>query len=144
MQSISTKERIFHSILFEIMAILLFMSLAKLVSDKEAASIGGLAVAISVTAMLWNYFFNIAFDKVYGVDRHNRTLKVRIIHSLSFEAGLVIATTPMLMWVLEVDLVTALLMDIGAMIIFIVFTIIFNWIYDLAKFRLILNADKNG
>lgn len=140
--TITTKERIFHSILFEVMAILLFMLLAQLVSDKDKASLGGLAIAISVTAMVWNYFFNIAFDKIYGHERISRTLKVRILHSVAFELGLIIATTPMIMWVLEVDLYTALVMDVAAMVIFIIFTIIFNWIYDLTR-QLIVNKSSN-
>jgi uncharacterized membrane protein len=133
------KERVFHSLLFELLSIILFITLASLVSDKHAVNLGGLAIALSSAAVIWNYYFNIWFDSVYGLDKHKRSLKVRIIHGLMFEGGIIIISTPMFMWVLDVSLVTAFIMDLAATAIFVVFTILFNWLYDSIRYKIVTN-----
>ena len=132
----TTKERIFHALLFELTAILLLVALATFVSEKSLPSLTGLAVVISTIAMLWNYIFNIFFDRIFTGARINRTTKIRVIHSLAFEFGLVVFTVPLIMWVLEVSLLKALVMDFGAVIFFVIYTYLFNLLYDLISHRL--------
>ena len=126
----SHKERIFHSILFEVVALILMMVFAFLFIEGSMAAITGLAVGLSVMAMAWNYIFNIGFDKAFGNDRINRSFKLRLFHGFTFEIGMLIVTLPLIMWVLNLSFLTALLMDIGFVLFFLVYAIVFNWAYD--------------
>lgn len=126
----SHKERIFHSILFEVVALILMMVFAFLFIEGSMAAITGLAVGLSVMAMAWNYIFNIGFDKAFGNDRINRSFKLRLFHGFAFEIGMLIVTLPLIMWVLNLSFLTALLMDIGFVLFFLVYAIVFNWVYD--------------
>ena len=128
-----TSERIFHSLLFEILALVFMTCLAMLVSDKPLTSLGGLAIAMSLIAMSLNYGYNLGFDRIYGEDRINRTFKLRIWHSVGFEFFMILLTLPVVMWVLEVGFIQALILDIGAVLFFLVYTLVFNYAYDYAR-----------
>jgi uncharacterized membrane protein len=133
----STKERIFHSLFFEIIALSLLIPLGSLFSNMDMGNMTGLAIGLSLTAMCWNYVYNLLFDKKFGTDRIDRSLALRIGHGFFFELGLLITTLPAIMWILNIDLITALILDLGIIIFFMVFAIIYNWCYDLAKHRLV-------
>lgn len=126
----NTKERIFHSLLFEVTALITITTLALLFTDKDILSISGLGLFMSLLAMVWNYFYNIIFDRFFGADRASRTFKTRVIHSIGFEVGLLAGTIPAIMWVLNLGFITALMLDLGAVAFFLVFTIVFNYAYD--------------
>jgi len=129
----SHKERIFHSIVFEVVALLLMMVFAVLFIEGSMAAITGLAVGLSLMAMAWNYIFNIGFDKAFGNDRINRSFKLRLFHGFVFEIGMLVVTLPLIMWVLNLSFLTALLMDIGFILFFLFYAIAFNWAYDTAS-----------
>lgn len=131
------KERIFHSILFEAIALLLFVPLAMLVTQKGAATMAGISLLLSLMAMVWNYIYNLLFDRFYGAERSTRGLWVRIGHGLGFEAGLIFATIPVLMVALQESFVTVLVLDLGAVVFFFVYAILFNWAYDWLRPRIL-------
>ena len=97
----------------------------------------GLALSLSLIAMTWNYVYNYGYDKIYGADRSKRTKKTRILHGLGFELGLMLVTFPLLMWVLQLDFWTVLVMDIGIVIFFVLYAIAFNWAYDSVRDQLV-------
>ena len=129
----SVKERIFHTLLFFFFSLLLLTLLAVIATGGSPLKMSGLAVSLSVIAMLWNFVFNIFFDKIYGEERLQRTLGVRIQHGLGFETGMLIFSFPIIMWVLQLDFLEAFLLDVGAMIFFVLYAIAFNWIYDIVR-----------
>ncbi len=131
----SLKERILHTLLFEAIALLLLTVLAVIITGNDIAKMSGLALALSMIAMLWNFAFNILFDKLYGEDRISRTLSQRIQHGFGFELGMLLFSFPVIMWVLQLDLLSVFLMDVGAMIFFLLYAIAFNWIYDISRTR---------
>ena len=131
----SLKERILHTLLFEAVALLLLTVLAVIITGNDIAKMSGLALALSMIAMLWNFAFNILFDKLYGEDRISRTLSQRIQHGFGFELGMLLFSFPVIMWVLQLDLLSVFLMDVGAMIFFLLYAIAFNWIYDISRTR---------
>lgn len=132
----SIKERIFHSLLFEAVALMLLAGLAYLITKQDPLTMTGLAVTISVVAMIWNYLFNLAFDRMYGSDRINRTLAMRIGHGIAFEVGMLVFSFPIIMAVLQLDFWTVLALDFGAVIFFLIYAVIFNWVYDVVKDRI--------
>jgi uncharacterized membrane protein len=129
----SHKERILHMVLFELVALVLMAGLATYITGNGAGEMAGLALAMSLIAMAWNYVYNYGYDKIFGADRTKRTKKTRLLHGLGFELGLMSVTLPVLMWVLKLDFLTVLIMDIGLVIFFVVYAIGFNWAYDSAR-----------
>ena len=134
--NMNTRERIIHSILFEVIALCFMISATRLFTDVEFSSATGLAISLSLIAMCWNYIYNLGFDHKFGSERINRSFKMRIFHGLIFELGLTIITLPLMMWVLQLDFWTVFIMDIGLVLFFLIYAIIFNWCYDLIRGRI--------
>ncbi len=128
-----TKERVIHTLLFEAFALVAMVIIGMLVMQENVATLSGLAIVLSLIAMAWNYFYNVVFDKIFGAERIARTLVTRIWHGLGFEGGLVIFTLPLMMWWLDLDFLSALLLDLGAVVFFLVYAIVFNWLYDIIR-----------
>ena len=126
----SHKERILHMVLYEVFALIMMAGLATYITGNGAGEMAGLALAMSLIAMAWNYVYNYGYDKIFGADRTKRTKKTRVLHGLGFELGLMTVTLPVLIWVLKLDFLTVLIMDIGLVIFFVLYAIGFNWAYD--------------
>ena len=131
----STKERILHSLFFEIIALSILIPLGSLFSGIEMGDMTGLAVGLSLTAMCWNYAYNLMFDRQFGTNRIDRSLALRLWHGVFFELGLLIVTLPALMWILDMGFIRALVLDMGMIIFFLIFAIAYNGCYDLARYR---------
>ena len=131
-----TKERILHSILFEVIALIFVISAALVFTNVGITSVTGLAVGLSVIAMVWNYIYNLVFDQLFGQNRINRSFKMRINHGIGFEFGMIFVTLPLMMWVLQLDFWTVFIMDISVVVFFLVYAILYNWCYDLARERI--------
>lgn len=129
------KERIFHMVLFEFLALIMLTLVAVLATGKDALSMGGLAVILSLVAMVWNYIYNWVFDHLCASPRHLRSKTQRIFHGLWFELGMMILSFPIIMWVMDMSLLNVLIMDIGLVLFFFVYTVLFNWAYDMLKLR---------
>lgn len=133
----TTKERIIHMVLFEVIALVLLTVIAILTTGNDAKKMGGLAILLSFIAMFWNFGYNFVFDKVVPGERLARTKFTRLLHGIGFELGMVILSFPILMWFLKMDFVSILIMDIGFVTFFFIYAIAFNWLYDLASVRVI-------
>ncbi|WP_434567373.1 PACE efflux transporter [Vibrio chagasii] len=140
----SHKERILHMVLFEVFALIMMAGLATYITGHGAGEMAGLALAMSLIAMAWNYIYNYGYDKVFGADRTKRTKKTRVLHGLGFELGLMTVTLPVLMWVLKLDFLTVLIMDIGLVIFFVLYAIGFNWAYDSVRDYFVTQGKVNA
>ncbi|MGS0679646.1 PACE efflux transporter [Shewanella sp. 125m-7] len=130
------KDRIIHAILFEAIALAIIVPVASMLSGTEATSMIAVGVGLSLFTVVWNYFYNIWFDKQFGADRINRGLKVRIAHTCGFEGGLIFITVPAIAWFLELTLLQALAMEAAFLVFFFFYAVAFNWCYDNIKLRL--------
>ena len=85
-------------------------------------------------AMLWNYAYNLGFDHALVWLRLpvRKTLALRILHAVLFEAGLLLLLVPFIAWYLAVPLGQAFLMDLSLAGFYLVYAFVFNWLYDLA------------
>ncbi len=128
-------------VIFEIIALALLTGIAMLISDKDILSLGGLAIAISLIAMLWNYIYNVGFDKLFGNNRLQRKLGIRIFHTFIFEVGMLIFTLPLIMWVMDIDFYTAFIYDLGAVVFFLVYALAFNWLYDIIRHKIVMRRE---
>ncbi|MGO1282193.1 MAG: PACE efflux transporter [Psychrobacter sp.] len=128
----STKDRIRHALGFEIIGLLIFAPLASWVFGFELHSMGVIALAGSIVATVWNYFYNILFDnallKLRGEVK--KTVPIRILHAALFEGGLLVLFLPAIAWYLDISLWDAFKMDIAMATFYLVYAFVFNWVYD--------------
>lgn len=137
----SVKERFFHSLAFEVLAIAICAPLGAWLLGYSLAHIGLLTLMISLVAMSWNMVFNTLFDRAQQRLGFKRTLMARGVHALMFEVGLLLAVVPLAAWWLGIGLWEAFVLDIGIALFFLPYTFIFNWVYD--HLRVLLIDRKN-
>lgn len=132
---ITRAERIFHAALFEILLMLFELLIFYLISYGGTTSAVLLVLAMSLTAMTWNFIFNWLFDVVYGQDRLARSLCQRIAHALLFELALVIFTTPMIVYALDMGWLESAISSAAISVFALIFAFVFNWTFDVARSR---------
>ena len=123
-------ERFLHSLLFEIGAVLISAVAVLLAGHSHADTAFGMSVAVSLTAMVWNFVFNWGFDKVFTGRREQRGWGVRMLQTGAFEGGLLLLTTPLIAWFLKITLWQALLTDIGLTLLIVLYSLAYNWLFD--------------
>lgn len=141
----SLRERALHALLFEIIGVLVFAPGLAWVLGQSLGKMGAMTVTISTVAMLWNMLFNAAFDRLRARFGFAMSLKVRALHALSFESGLIVAVVPLAAWWLSISLLEAFVLDIGLLLLFLPYTLLFNLAYDHVRERLMRRRDgKRG
>ncbi|WP_214041964.1 PACE efflux transporter, partial [Klebsiella pneumoniae] len=88
-------------------------------------------------AMVWNFIYNAAFDRLWAVSSFPRQLKVRALHALGFEPGFVIIGVTMVAIVLGVSRLQAFMLEIGFMLFFLPYTLALTWVWDTRRERVI-------
>jgi uncharacterized membrane protein len=126
----SLAERVLHALLFEVLAIGISAPLAAWITGETVLSMGLLTAVIATIAVLWNMFYNWAFDCLQNRHGFERTLWVRAIHSVGFELGLIIIVIPLMVWWLETTLWHALALDIGLVLFYLPYAFVYNLCYD--------------
>lgn len=137
-KNMSFAARIVHMVGFEVFGVIIFTPFAMFVLNESMSHIGFLAIAVSLIAMVWNLVYNYAFDIVenkFDGHRSTRGVLLRILHALLFEAGLLIITIPLIAYWLSMDFITALLVDIGFVVFYLVYAFVYNYIFDKIYFR---------
>ncbi|ASL95908.1 PACE efflux transporter [Salmonella enterica subsp. enterica] len=130
-------ERVFHAVLFEVIAnIIIAFSLAGIL-DVPVVQSGSLSVMSAAVAALWGYVFNWYFDRMQRRYQFRRTFTVRAFHAVFFEAGLIAIMLPVVMVILGLTLRNSLAVESGLVLFFLPYTFIFNWTYDLLRGRLL-------
>lgn len=126
----SVKERFFHALGFEVLAIAICAPLGTWLLGYSLAHMGLLTLMVSLIAMTWNMAFNALFDGAQRRMGFQRTLWARAAHSMLFEIGLILAVVPLAAWWLDIGLWEAFVLDIGIVLFFLPYTFVFNWGYD--------------
>ena len=126
----SIKERFFHALGFEVLAIAICAPLGAWLLGYSLAHIGLLTLMISLLAMLWNMVFNALFDSAQRRMGFQRSILARVVHALLFEIGLILAVVPLAAWWLDIGLWEAFVLDIGIVLFFLPYSFAFNWSYD--------------
>ncbi|WP_217478641.1 PACE efflux transporter [Enterobacter chuandaensis] len=133
----SFKERIFHAVIFEVTAnVIIALSLAWLMNVSVLQS-GSLSVISALTATLWNFIFNKLFDSLQKKHQFQRTFLVRTIHAVGFETGLIVTLIPVAMFMLNLTIAEAFFVEIGLVLFFLPYTMLFNWFYDYLRWTLV-------
>ena len=95
------------------------------------AHAGVLSVLSSAVAMIWNVVFNMAFEAWEARRAANgRSFGVRVAHAVGFEGGLALILVPLVAWWMGIGLLEALILDLGLLAFFLVYTFAFNYAFD--------------
>lgn len=126
-------DRARYVVIFEILLILMSAPIISMVLERDAMDVGSLAVVISIKAMIVNVIYNFFYDRFdirAGRIPTERSAKSRLIHAGLFEVILTATSMPIVMWWLDVPLLTALAMDAALMAFIVVYTYVYTWCYD--------------
>jgi len=126
------RDRVRHALLFEAVALAIFIPGSAALFDQPVDHMGVIGVASATIATVWNFVFNMGFDRAMLGLRGSidKTLAIRVVHTLLFEAGLVVMLIPMIAWYLGIGLWAALLMDLAIVTFYLVYGFLFNLAYD--------------
>lgn len=129
----STLDRIRHTVGFEVIGLLIFAPLGSLVFGYALHQMGVIAAVASLVAAIWNYIYNLLFDKamVRLTGSVRKSPRVRVVHALLFELGLLTVFLPGVAWYLKISLLDALLMDLAVAGFYVVYAFVYNWAYDI-------------
>lgn len=130
-------ERFFHALLFEIGAVLCTVLLVGALTSHATGLLTTTIILISLIAMVWNMLFNLLFDRLFTGERLERGLGIRLLHTVSFELGLLLFTLPLVAVMLNISWWEAFVMDIGMTLFVMLYSLVFNWLYDYARWRLL-------
>jgi uncharacterized membrane protein len=130
-------KRVFHAVIFEVTAnVIIALSLAWLMNVSVLQS-GSLSVISALTATVWNFIFNKLFDSLQKKHQFQRTFLVRAIHAVGFETGLIISLIPVAMVMLNLTVAEAFFVEIGLVLFFLPYTMLFNWLYDYLRWTFV-------
>ncbi|SHN40818.1 Uncharacterized membrane protein [Duganella sacchari] len=125
------KRKIVYVSLFELIAIALTSSALMLLAGSAPGHAGAAAVASSMLAIIWNFIFNGMFESWEARQpTRGRNWKRRVAHAIGFEGGLVLAIVPLFAWWLDISLWEALVLDMGLLVFFMVYTYVFTLAFD--------------
>ncbi|HDG1679175.1 TPA: PACE efflux transporter [Kluyvera ascorbata] len=126
----STRERIFHAVLFELLANIIIALFLAYVLQVSLLQSGMLSLISALTATVWNFIFNKIFDGLQRRYAFERSLLLRVLHAVAFEIGLIVTLTPVAMLLLNLPLIDAFFVEIGLVLFFLPYTLAYNWLYD--------------
>ncbi|MDF1799969.1 MAG: PACE efflux transporter [Planctomycetota bacterium] len=125
------RRRVLQAVLYEAFAIAFVAPVLGAVFDESASSSLGLAVTLSSVALAWNYTFNGLFERWESRQpTGGRSLSRRLAHGIGFEGGLVVILVPVMALWLKTTALEALLANLGLLVFFFVYAIVFTWVFD--------------
>ena len=125
-------DRVRHALAFEIIGLMLVVPLGALVFDMPMHEIGVVGVVSATLAMVWNYIYNLGFDALMQRTRGStlKTVRLRVVHAVLFELGLLVILMPFIAWYLGITLLHALVMDVSFALFYMGYAFAFTLAYD--------------
>ena len=131
-----SKRRIVHALSYEIILLVIIALALSFIFEMPLEVTGVLGVFMAVTSVIWNMVFNHCFEKFEAKHQLKRTVRVRILHAIGFEGGLMLATIPMVAYAMNMSLWQAIVLDFSLTLCILVYTFIFQWCYDLIEAKM--------
>ncbi len=125
-------DRIRHAVSFELLGLALIVPIGSWAFSMPVADIGIVGVVSATLATAWNYVYNLGFDLALRrfTGTTLKTVGMRVVHAMLFEAGLLMILMPFIAWYLGISLWHAFVMDVAFALFYIVYAFAFNWGYD--------------
>lgn len=125
------KRKIVYVSLFELFAVALTSSFLMLLAGHDATHSGLAAIASSTIAVVWNFVYNYLFEAWEARQAtRGRSVARRAAHAIGFEGGLVAVLVPLFAWWLNISLWEALVLDLGLVVFFMIYTFLFSLVFD--------------
>lgn len=125
-------RRLLYVAIYEGLAVCLAAAGLMILSGQGMQAAAPVAVATSIVAVIWNFVFNAGFE---AWERRQtvkgRSLARRLLHAIGFEVGLIAFLTPLIAVMLGVTLLEAFFYDLSLIVLFLVYTFLFNLGFDL-------------
>ncbi|RKG35488.1 AceI family chlorhexidine efflux PACE transporter [Acinetobacter guerrae] len=131
-----SKRRIIHALSYEVILLVIIAIALSFIFNVPMEVTGSLGIAMAVTSVIWNMVFNHFFEKFEHKHQLKRTIKIRILHAIGFEGGLMLATIPMVAYAMNMSIWQAIVLDFGLTMCILIYTFIFQWCYDYLEIRL--------
>ena len=131
-----SKRRWIHALSYEVILLVIIALGLSYMFEMPMQVTGGLGIAMAVTSVLWNMLFNHYFEKFEAKHQLRRTFKIRVLHAIGFEGGLMLATIPMVAYALEKSMMQAFLIDLLMTLSILLYTFIFQYCYDHVEAKL--------
>ena len=131
-----SKRRIVHALNYEIILLVIIALALSFIFEMPLEVTGVLGIFMAVTSVIWNMVFNHYFEKFEAKHQLKRTVRIRILHAIGFEGGLMLATIPMVAYAMNMSLWQAIVLDFSLTLCILVYTFIFQWCYDLIEAKM--------
>ncbi len=130
--SLSPKiRRVLQAVLYEVLALAFVAPMLTWLFGRSPWSTIALTLLMSTIALAWNYGFNALFERWEAKQAEaGRSWRRRVAHGLGFEGGLALILVPVMAIWLDISLWQALVADIGILLFFLVYTVVFTWCFD--------------
>lgn len=132
MKTRSLSDRVRHALMFEVIGLMIIIPSSALLFDKPMTHMGVVGIGSATIATVWNFLFNIGFDRcmrqMYGHIR--KSVGARLLHTVLFEAGLLLILLPLIAWYLNMTLLDTLVLDLAIVAFYLVYNFVFNVAYD--------------
>lgn len=125
-----SRRRLIHAISYEVILLVIIAIALSFIFSMPLEVTGILGVIMAIISVIWNMIFNHYFEKVEHKYQWKRTIPVRILHAVGFEGGLMLATIPIIAYMMKMSFIDALILDFGLTMCILVYTFIFQWCYD--------------
>lgn len=143
----SLPDRLRQITLFEIGGLLLITPPFAWASGVPVADSLALLAVLALIAAIWNGGYNTAFDwvdgRLSGRTADRRPFRLRAVHAVGFEAGLLLLTLPVIVWWTGMGWIEALIADIGLAAAYTIYALLFNLGYD-RLFPIVQPARSSG
>lgn len=135
-----SKRRLVHAISYEVILLVIIAIALSFIFDMPMEVTGILGAFMAAVSVVWNMIFNHYFEKIEYKYQWERTIPVRILHAIGFEGGLMLATIPIIAYLMNMSFIEALILDFGLTMCILIYTFIFQWCYDIVEGRFFPNA----
>jgi uncharacterized membrane protein len=124
-------RRVLQAVLYEAIAVAVVAPMLAFGFARAFSSTLALAVLMSTIALGWNYLFNLLFERWESRQAtKGRSFWRRLTHGVLFEGGLVAGLVPVMAWWLDTTLLAALMAELGLLVFFFAYAVVFTWAFD--------------
>jgi uncharacterized membrane protein len=131
MQLQGRRRRVVQAVLYEAVAVAVVTPAIAWLFSHPGSSALLLSMLLSAIALVWNIVYNAGFER-WEARRtvKGRSWRLRLAHGVGFEAGLALMLVPVMAAWLNVSWWQALVADLGLILFFFVYTVVFTWCFD--------------
>lgn len=130
----SGRERIFQTLSFETLGLIMVVPAHTLMSQTPADTSLLMVVSLAVIVTLWSPLFNTIFDRIdlalTGRVASDRPHRLRLVHAILLELSALVVTLPLVMHLAGYSFWDALFFDAALTVFYTAYAYVFYLAYD--------------